>query len=47
METIIIEQAKKIQQTLKSISHIDIEENSTNERLQQIRRSMGKGAKRK
>jgi len=47
IELIITEQVKKIRKTLENISVIDNVENSTNERLQQIRKSMGKGKKKR
>ena len=47
IELIITEQVKKIRKTLANISEIDHVENSTHERLKEIRQSMGKGKKKR
>nr|XP_018671672.1 unconventional myosin-IXa isoform X2 [Ciona intestinalis] len=47
VECVITEQVKKVRSTLESISELQSVESSTNERLKQIRQSMGKGKKRR
>nr|CAB3264163.1 unconventional myosin-IXa [Phallusia mammillata] len=47
VETVITVQVQKIRSTLESISEIQNVESSTNERLQKIRQSMGRGNRKK
>ncbi|CAK8688169.1 unnamed protein product [Clavelina lepadiformis] len=47
VELVIAEQTKKVKSTLRSLSEIQSAESSTNERLRQIRKSIGKGKKKR